>query len=144
MVKIVDSIALDAPASDPNIDETQTFNMDGTLTTSGSHAIDVNVHWEWDQGLGDSDANYADIPTSAAALTTGGTNPQNNFSNANLTAHTITGNTAGSYFVRIRTVDNNDSSAKDVSGTQAVTVNAVASGFGAALSDHRNQTILRY
>lgn len=144
MPRIVDSIALDSPASDPNINETQTFTMDGTLTTSGSHAIDVNVHWEWDQGLGDSDANYADIPASSAALTIGGTNPENNYSNANLTAQTITGVTAGSYFVRIRTVDNNDSGAKDVSGTQAVTVNAASSGFGAALSDHRNQTILRH
>lgn len=131
MVQVVTNISLDLPSGDPAVDELSTFTMDGTLTTSGTHAIDIDVHWEWDQGLGDSDANYTDMPTSGGTLnTTGGTNPQNNYSSANLTAMTITAaaSSAGTYYIRIRTVDNNDGTAKDVSGTQVVTVSAAASG----------------
>ena len=131
MVRVVTNVALDEPATDPNIDEEQTFTMDGTVTGSGSHAWDFNVHWEWDQGLGDSDANYVDMPTTGGTLnTTGDANPENNVTNANLAAKTITATagSAGSYFVRISTIDNNDSSNEDVSTTQAVTINVVASG----------------
>lgn len=131
MVQIVDSIAMISPSGDPAIDELATFTMDGTLTTSGTHSITVDVHWEWDQGLGDSDGNYADMPTSGGTLnTTGAGNPELNYTNANLSAKTITATagSAGTYYVRIRTEDNNDGDAKDVSGTQVVTVSAAAAG----------------
>ena len=118
MAKTVTSIALDLPASDPNSDEAQTFTMDGTVTSSGSHELDCDVHMQWDQGS----ATWVDL-TGSGGLSTADTNPVNNHVNENLTAITVTGNTAGSYEVRIRTIDHNDTDAEDLSGTQTVTVN---------------------
>ena len=122
MAKTVTSIALDLPANDPNIDEAQTFSMDGTVSATGSHVYDFDVHMQWDQGT----ATWVDL-TGSGGLSTADTNPVNNHANANLTAITVTGNTAGSYSVRIRTIDHNDADAEDLSGTQTVTVNAPSS-----------------
>lgn len=122
MPRTVVSVSLDSPASDPNINETQTFSMDGTITDTGSHALDFDVHWQWDQGT----STWTNL-TSSGALSTADTNPVNNETNANLTAITVTGNTAGTYSVRIRTVDHNDGDNEDLSPTQTVTVNAASS-----------------
>jgi hypothetical protein len=110
----------------------------GLQITKATHGgIDFNGHWQWDQGLGDSPANYTDI-TTTGALTTADTNPQNNLGDENEHTITVTGVTAGSYFIRARTIDNNDGGAEDLSASQAVTVNA-ASGHPRAGVHHLKQ-----
>lgn len=122
----VSSVALTQPSSDPNINESDTFVMGGQITKATHGGIDADMHWQWDQGLGDSPANFVDIPTSGADLTTADTNPLAGVGDEAEHTITVTGVNAGSYFVRVETIDNNDSGASDVSASQAVTVNAAA------------------
>jgi hypothetical protein len=117
----VSSVALTQPASDPNINEGGTFTHGGQITKALHGGLDYNMHWQWDQGTG----TWTDI-TGSGGLSTADTNPQNNLGDEAEHTITVTGNTAGSYEVRIRTVDNNDGGAEDLSGTQTVTVNAAA------------------
>ena len=118
----VGSVALTQPSSDPNINEGQTFTQGGQITAATHGGIDFNMHWQWDQGI----ATWVDIPSSGADLTTADTNPQNNLTDELEHTITVTGVNASTSNVRIRTIDNNDSSAEDLSGTQAVTVNEVS------------------
>ena len=122
MAKTVDSVSLTQPVSDPNIDEGLTFTMGGQATLVTHGGTDYDLHFQWDQGLGDAAANYVDIPASGAALTTADTNPLLNQSDDVEKTITVTGNTAGDYFIRVRTVDHNDGEAEDISASQAVTV----------------------
>lgn len=135
----VASVALTQPASDPNIDETQTFVMGGQITKATHGGIDADMHWQFDQGLGDSPANYIDIPASAGGLTTADTNPLASVGDEAEHTITVTGVTAGSYFVRIETIDNNDSGASDVSASQAVTVNAGGVSVAARMTSYRHR-----
>ena len=124
MAKTVASVSLTQPVSDPNIDEGLTFTMGGQATTASHGGTDYDLHFQWDQGLGDAAANYVDIPASGAALTTADTNPLLNQSDDVEKTITVTGNTAGNYFIRVRTVDHNDNppDTEDISTSQAVTV----------------------
>jgi len=115
---------MDNPASDPAINEAATFTMDGTASLSGTHEGDYDAHHQWDQGLGDSDGNYTDL-TGSGNLSTASTNPEVNIAGTSIASITVTGNTAGTYFVRIQTVDHEDSDNTDTSATQEVTVSAV-------------------
>lgn len=119
------SVALTQPSSDPNINEAQNFTAGLQITKATHGGLDYDPTFQWDQGLGDSDANYIDIPTSGADLTIDAQPAPNQGVETEITA-TVTGVNEGNYFVRAKTIDNNDSSAVDVSAGQAVTVNAAA------------------
>lgn len=116
----VASVALTQPSSDPNINESQTFTMGGQVTSANHGGLSYDMHFQWDQGT----ASWQDIPSSGAALTVSTANPITGITGANEYTITVTGNTAGSYNVRVQTVDNNDGFATDTSATQAVTVNS--------------------
>ncbi|MDH3375363.1 MAG: hypothetical protein OEQ39_00130 [Gammaproteobacteria bacterium] len=119
------SISITQPSGDPNINEAQTFTF-GVTNVSGLHGgMNYNLFFQWDQGLGDSPSNYVTIPTSGA-LSCPDADLLNQIAKDLEVSVTITGNTAGSYFIRGRTIDNNDGGAEDLTGTQAVTVNAAA------------------
>lgn len=122
MAKTVASVSLTQPVSDPNIGEGLTFTMGGQATLVTHGGTDYDLHFQWDQGLGDAAGNYVDIPASGAALTTADTNPLLNQSDDVEKTITVTGNTAGNYFIRVRTVDHNDGETEDISASQAVTV----------------------
>jgi hypothetical protein len=121
----IGSVALTQPTVDPNIAESGSFTMGGQVTKLTHGGVDYDMYFEWDQGLGDSDANYTTIPSSGN-LQTADTNPVLASTSTGELTITVTGTTAGSYFVRIRTVDNNDGGAEDKSSTQAVTVTAAS------------------
>lgn len=124
MAFTVTSVALDNPASDPNINVGGSFGMDGTATGTGNHLYDYDAHFQWDQGTG----SWVDIGTSTSAgLYHAATNPITNITGTAISTLTVFGGAAGSYNVRIQTVDHNDGDSTDTSGTQAVTVNAAAS-----------------
>jgi len=127
MAKTVVSVALDNPASDPNIDVGQSFSMDGTATLTGNHSANYDAHHQWDQGTG----TWVDIDTtSTKGLYHAGTNPETGITGTAISTLTIYGGAGGSYNVRIRTVDHEDGDNEDLSGTQAVTVNAAAGRRG--------------
>lgn len=126
MAKTVSSVTLTQPVGDPNIEEGQTFTMGGQVTLVSHGNADYDMHFQWDQGLGDLDANYADIPASGVALTCPGPNPLLGQGDDVEKTKTVTGNTAGTYFIRIKTVDHNDAEAADLSASQQVTVNTPA------------------
>lgn len=119
----VASVALTQPSSDPNINEAGTFTMGGQITKALHGGIDADMHFQWDQGT----ATWTDIAGSGG-LSTADTNPIASVGDEAEHTITVTGNTAGSYEVRVQTVDNNDGGALDTSGTQTVTVNAAAGG----------------
>lgn len=127
----VASVALTQPSSDPNISESGSFTVGLQITAATHGGLDYNPTFQWDQGLGDSEANYVDIPTSGADLTIDAQPAANQTVETEITA-TVTGVNAGNFYVRAKTVDNNDSSAVDVSAGQAVTVNAAAAHTGTA------------
>ena len=114
------SVTLTAPSSDPNINEGQTFAMTGDVADANHGGMDYDMHWQYDQGIG----SWIDIPSSGSELTVPAPNPILNHGTKGTTSKTITGVGAGTYSVRIQTIDNNDGSAVDTSGTQTVTVNA--------------------
>lgn len=118
------SVTLDTPASDPNIDEGQTFGMQGDVADAAHGGMDYDMHWQYDQGIG----SWIDIPASGTELTVPASNPLLNHTVKGATAKTITGVGAGTYSVRIQTVDHNDGDNTDTSGTQTVTVNAAVGG----------------
>lgn len=120
----VASVTLTAPSSDPNIDEGQTFTMTGDVADASHGGMDYDMHWQYDQGT----STWIDIPASGSELTVPAPNPILNHIVKGTTSKTITGVGAGTYQVRIQTIDNNDGGATDTSGTQTVTVNAAAAG----------------
>jgi hypothetical protein len=123
----VDSLSLTQPSSDPNIDESQTFTFGITNVSAAHGGMDYDLYFEWDQGLGDSPGNYATIGTSGN-LSCPDADLLNQSTKDGEVTVTITGNTAGTYYLRGRSIDNNEGSAEDLTGTQVVTVNA-ASGI---------------
>lgn len=122
----VASVDLTQPASDPDIGEGQTFTMGGQATKGAHGGMDYDLHFEWDQGLGDAPANYAGIPASAAALTCPAPNPLLNQGDTVELTKTVAGESMGSYFIRVRTVDHNDGEAEELSASQTVTVTEAA------------------
>lgn len=116
----VASVTLTAPSSDPNINEGGTFTMTGDVADANHGGIDYDMHWQYDQGT----STWIDIPTSGSELSVPASNPILGHNVKGTTSKTITGEGAGTYEVRIRTIDNNDGGAEDLSGTQTVTVNA--------------------
>ena len=117
----VAGVTLDLPSSDPNIDVGATFAMQGDVADVLHGAMDYDMHWQYDQGT----STWIDIPTSGSELSVPASNPILNHDVKGTTSKTITGEGAGVYDVRIRTVDHNDGDNEDLSGTQTVTVNAV-------------------
>ena len=117
----VNSVALTKPTSDPTPVEGNTFDMSGQVSVGGG-PTDYDMHWQWNDGGG-----WADI-ASSGALSTAGTNPQNNLSDASAYTIAVDANTAGVYSIRMRTVDHRDGDAEDVSFGQTVTVSAVGGG----------------
>lgn len=115
----VSSITISAPTSDPNITEGNNFTFEITVNDASHGAMDYDLHWQWDQGT----ATWQDIPSSGG-LSTADTNPILNHTVKGATSITVTGNTAGSYNIRGRTIDHNDGDAEDLTSSQAVTVNA--------------------
>ena len=129
----VASVALTQPSSDPNIDQGQTFTMGAQITSALHGGLDYDIHYQWDQGI----ATWVDIPSSGADLTTADTNPEISASDSAEHTITITGVNASTSNVRIRTVDHNDGDNEDLSGTQAVTVNAVASSIPLVMAPYK-------
>ncbi len=121
MAKTVTSVSLTQPTSDPNLNEGQTFTMGGQVTLSNHGGGDYNMIWQWDQGT----STWVNIPSSGAALTTP-TNTLSNLGDELEHTQTITCNTAGTYAVRIRVIDNNNGGAATNSSSQTITVNAVS------------------
>tara|TARA_R110000772_G_scaffold83288_8_gene176135 strand:+ start:378 stop:767 length:390 start_codon:yes stop_codon:yes gene_type:complete len=119
----VATVTLDLPSSDPNIDVGQTFAMQGDVADALHGGMDYDMKWQYDQGT----ATWIDIPSSGSELSVPA-NPILNHGTKGVTSKTVTGEGAGTYDVRIQTIDNNDGSAVDTSGTQTVTVNAAAGG----------------
>lgn len=115
---IIASVALTQPTSDPNVTEGNTFTIGGQITKSNHGGLDYNMYAQWDQGTG----TWVDIPTTGAALTVSASPIGANIIDEVEHTATVTGVTAGSYNVRIRTVDNNDTGAEDFSSSQGVTV----------------------
>lgn len=130
----VDSVALTQPASDPDINEGQTFTMGGQVTLGLHGGSDYDMIFEWDQGT----AVWVTIPVSGGDLTCPDADLLNQSGDVEITV-TVTGVNASTSNVRIRTVDNNDGGAEDLSGTQAVTV--TASAFQAAWAGQSNSII---
>jgi len=118
----VNSVALTKPTSDPTPAEGNTFDVAGQVSVGGG-PTDYDMHWQWDQGS----ASWTDI-SSSGALSTADTNPQNNLSDASAYTIAVAANSAGTYSVRIRTVDHRDGDAEDLSSSQTVTVSAVGGG----------------
>ena len=118
----VGSVDLTQPASDPNINEAATYAQEGDGTEAALGGLDYDMHFQYDQGT----STWIDIPSSGSELTTADTNPILGHSTKGTTSITVTGVGAGTYSVRIQTVDNNDGGALDTSGTQTVTVSAVS------------------
>ena len=119
----VASVALTQPSVDPEINETQTFTQGGQVTKATHGGLDFDMHFQWDQGT----STWTDL-TGSGGLSTADTNPALSLGDENEHTITVTGNTEGSYEVRVQTVDNNEDSALDTSGTQTVTVNPAAGG----------------
>ena len=120
----VAGVTLTQPASDPGIDESQTYTQEGDVADALHGGMDYDMHFQYDQGI----ASWIDIPSSGSELTTAATNPILNHSVKGTTAITVTGEGAGVYEVRVRTIDHNAGDGEDLSGTQTVTVNAAAGG----------------
>ena len=124
MAKTVASVNLTQPVGDPAITEGQTFVQGGQAVQGGSgQPPSYDMHFQWDQGT----ANWIDI-AGAGDLNTADTNPIVNIVTYDEQTITVTGDTIGTYNVRVQTVDHRDGDALDTSGTQEVTVSeAVAS-----------------
>ena len=120
----VAGVTLTQPASDPNINEAQTYTQEGDVADALHGGMDYDMHFEYDPGT----STWIDIPSSGSELTTAATNPIPNHGVKGTTAITVTGAGAGVYEVRVRTIDNNEGGAEDLSNTQTVTVNAAAEG----------------
>ena len=119
----VSSVALDLPSGDPNITVGSSFTQAGIITKALHGGLDYDFAFQWDQGTG----SWTNIGTSpSAGLYHSATNPLPNQIDEVQKTLTVFGGAAGSYNVRVQTTDNNDTGANDTSGTQAVTVNAVA------------------
>ncbi len=117
------SISITQPSGDPNIDEGQTFTFGVTNVAAAHGGMDYDIFFQWDQGLGDSPANYVTIPVSGGDLTSPDADLLNQTVKDGEISVIVTGVNAGNYFIRGRTVDHNDTEAEDLTGTQAVTVN---------------------
>lgn len=131
---IINSISITQPSGDPNIDEAQTFTFGVTNVVAAHGGTDYDLYFEWDQGLGDSSGNYVTIPVSGGELTCPDADLLGQSNKDSEISVTVTGVNAGTYYIRGRTVDNNDGGAEDLTGTQVITVNA-ASGEDALLAD---------
>ena len=120
----VTGVTLDLPSGDPNINEGQTFAMQGDVGDALHGGMDYDMHWQYDQGT----STWIDIPASGSELTVPAPNPILNHGVKGTTSYTVTGVGAGVYEVRFHVVDNNDPPSTYTSGTQTVTVNAVGGG----------------
>ncbi len=115
-INVINSATLNAPASDPNINTGDTFTMTGMTDTDNS-ASGISMTFEYNFT---GQASFIDIPTSAGGLTISVANPQANAQNNTAYSRTITGNTAGTYFVRVKVYNSTTSINSTV---QKVTVN---------------------
>jgi len=120
MATLFSSITLSAPSVDPDIAETETFQMTAVpVWGGGGHGGNeqVDVYFEWGTVSG---GPYGTIPASGSELTTADTNPVS--VTASPTSATVTGVGAGTYYVRVRGV----AGVTDSSAEQLVTVSAGA------------------
>jgi len=119
MATLLASVSLDAPTTDLNLAETDTFTMTAGLTWSGGHGGNetATTYFEWSTTSG---SGFATIPASGLELTTADTNP------ASLTSSpasiTVTCVGQGTYYLRMRAVG----SSSFTSAEQVLTVNAAA------------------
>lgn len=134
----VDSISITQPSGDPNINEGNTFTFGVTNVSAAHGGMDYDLYFQWDQGLGDSPANYVTIPVSGGDLTCPDADLLNQTVKDGEISVTITGVNAGTYYIRGRTVDHNDGDAEDLTGTQVVTVNSAGASIP-VLANHYNR-----
>ena len=127
-VQTIVSVALTQPVADPAIDEGGNFTMGLQPTMTGMGGMSWDAVFQWDQGLGDSEGNYATIPSGAGGLYHSATNPIVNLTAALEQTLTINSSTAGTYYIRAYAIDHNGGEATFSSASQVVTVSA-GSGF---------------
>lgn len=121
MAKVLDSVTLVAPSGDPNINEAQTFVMTGSWTATGHGGSNVDLFYQYKIGAGGS---WGNIPSSDGLSVPD--NTEEAASDATEYNRTITGNTAATYYVRMRAYDNDNTIEKFSPEEQIVTVNAAA------------------
>ena len=121
MARVLNSISLDAPTSDPNALVGATFSFDGTPGFSGTGGVQrYDFYWQVDDGGG-----YVTIAASGTGLTTADTNPLVNTNSATQNSITVTCSAAGTYTVRMAGASTSGGAIDTFSSTQAVTVTAL-------------------
>lgn len=125
MAKELSGVTLTAPSSDPNVTETQTFQMSATYTVAGHGGEEtVDLHWRYSTTSG---SGYVDIPTTGGVMNVT-TNPEAKTDSTITHSVTVTVNTAGTYYLNVRAVG--QSSAGDFNnGNQVLTVSAGATTY---------------
>ena len=121
MAQTLNGLTRTSPASDPNVNEGQTFALTATKSFAGGGAVnahDVKAEYSTD------DANWNTI-TGVSALSHGSTNPLLNETDTTQESWTITANTAGTYYVRVVGDPNGGDNSYTVASTsQQVTVSS--------------------
>ena len=124
MAQTLGSVTLAAPVADPAISGGGTFTMSATYTQAGHGGEEVvDLHWRFSSVSG---SGYTDILTSGALTTP--TNPTTGSDSTLTHSTTITGITAGTYYVNVQAVGQT-SAASFNNGNQIVTVSAGATTF---------------
>ena len=117
MAKVLDSVTLIAPTSDPDKQEGENFTMSMSYAvTGGGKPPDVNLYWQYRY-----DGTFYAIPISANGLYTD-SNEEIDASKDTQYDRAIECNTEGVYYVRARAYDTTNSIEK-TSDEQIVTVN---------------------
>jgi hypothetical protein len=130
VARVLNSIALTAPAAPVDATVNDQFTFTGTPGFTGSGGVQrYDMKWEVDAGAG-----FVTIAASGTGLTTASTNPLVNSNSATANSITVDCTDAGSYTIRISGAPTSGGSYTVVSSTQTVEVSAAAAPYVAELS----------
>ena len=123
MARIVESLAITNPLSDPAIAVDGTFTFEITVTMSGSGESFFDLSFEYDNGT--NQVSWYVIPVSGGGLACPAPNPIfyiTEDSDSIVRSKTITGKRIDTYYIRGCTNDWNNQSAQKYTDNQLVTV----------------------
>ena len=118
MATNITGVSITKPTEDPDIQVTDSFQMDGQITTAGGGGWGESgdMYFQWDQGT----ATWIDIGESGG-LYTEDTNPINGLQTEDEQAITVCSGFEGTFNVRIKLIE--DDSTEHLSSSVEVTVN---------------------
>ena len=129
MAMTLGGVTLTAPAIDPAISGGGTFTMSATYTQAGHGGEEiVDLHWRFSSTSG---TGYTDILTSGDLTTPA--NPTTGSDSTLTHSATITGITAGTYYVNVQAIGQTSAVSLN-NGNQVVTVSAGATTFNQAVT----------